>query len=595
MSAQFTAGERPLVSVIITSYNYARYIAESISSVLDQDFPSFEVIVVDNASSDETDDVVAGFLGDPRLRYVKNDANIGLTPNHNRGLRLARGDYIVFCSADDRLLPGHVRRTFDYLRAHPATDMVYGGVVFIDAESRPYHVRNMNGQLPVDYDGGRNEFAALLAMGCYIASPSMLVRRRLFDELGPFDETLTAADFDLTLRWAAAGKRFAYLRTPSVAIRLHPPQASGVAYVAGGRDLTDFLATVENFAVPENAGRMQGAINAVAKHLGERADLYRRASGNPLPAELADRVEALRQQLARLPVLRPSEELKGNPSISVIVRVETIPQLINSLGSLAAQHQPPPWEAIVVGEGGPDLGPLLRSLPYADRVRFVRLDQGGFPGAARNLGIQLAGGRIVTYLEPGNWFGPNHLTQLAAAFDAGALVVRSNATVLLDDTHDGSPNTLIRETPVAGLVRGTEDDDRDLVAASIPVDAIAHVLGTLERAGPFRPDLPVGDAWEYWLRLRQLGVVYNPEGVVGVRIIRQRVVPPAAYLGLAQSIHHAYGAPPDSPLAVRRAVYVQRVAELIAQGAAAVADDVQAVGALAAVLGLENAVAGRQP
>lgn len=590
-----TADERPLVSVVITSYNYARYIAESISSVLDQDFPRFEVIVVDNASTDDTARVVAGFLGDRRLRYVENATNIGLTPNHNRGLALARGDYVVFVSADDRLLPGHLRTTYDYLQAHPAIDMIYAGAVFIDADGNPIGVRSLPGQLPVDYAGGRNEFAAQLATGCYVAWPSSLARRSLYDELGPLDENLTAADYDITLRWAAAGKRFGYLRTPLAAIRVHPPQASGRAYRAGGGELADFLATLEKFVVPANAGRLQGWTVAIAHHVRVRADAYRRSSGAELPAGVSARVEALVRSVNELPALRPAEALGDQPLISVIVRVETIAQLIVSLNSLAAQREAPAWEAVVVGEGGADFGPLLRSLPYAERVRFVRLEHSTGPGAARNLGLQLAGGRIVTYLDPGNAYRPDHLASLAAAFEGGAPIVRSNARALLGETQDGTPNTLMRETPVAGLFRGTEDDERDLVAASVPIDTIAHLLGTVERTGPFRGELPLGDVWEYWLRLRRSApVFYNADGAVDVRIIRQRILPGTNYLSVAQSIYQAYAVPPESPLAQRRNAYLQNVASLIERGEEAVADDMKAIEALATITGLENAVAGRR-
>jgi glycosyltransferase involved in cell wall biosynthesis len=589
------ADERPLVSVVITSYNYARYIAESIASVLTQDFPSFELIVVDNASTDQTSEVVAGFRADPRLRYVENATNIGLTPNHNRGLALARGEYIVFVSADDRLLPGHLRASYDYLQAHPQTDLVYAGAIFIDADGNPIGVRSLGGQLPVDYDGGRNEFAAQLATGCYVAWPSSLARRSLYDELGPLDERLTAADYDITLRWAAAGKRFGYLRTPLAAIRVHAPQASGRAYRAGGGELADFLATLETFVVPANAGRMQGWTGAIAHNVRARADAYRRSSGQELPPDVAARVEALLRRIDELPALRPAEALGAAPLISVIVRIETIAQLIVSLNSLAAQREAPPWEAIVVAEGGADFGPLLRSLAYADRVRFVRLDHSTGAGAARNLGLQLAGGRIVTYLEPGNAFRAGHLASLAAAFEGGAPVVRSNGRALLGETRDGTPNTLIGETPVAGLFRGTEDDERDLVAASVPIDTVAHLLGTVERTGPFRPDWPAGDAWEYWLRLRRVGVVaYNPDGEVDVRIIRQRILPGANYLTVAHSIYAAYAVAPETPLAQRRAVYVQNVTRLMEGGPEAIAGDIKAIEALATIAGFENAVAGRQ-
>lgn len=589
MDPESAAVERPLVSVIITSYNYAHYIGESIASVLTQDFASLELIVVDNASTDNTDDVVAAFAADPRLRYIKNETNIGLTPNHNRGLGFARGAYIVFCSADDRLLPGHLRRSYDYLQAHPDIDMVYSGVVFMDAQSRPYGVRNMSGQLPVDYAGGRNEFAAQLAEGCYVPWPSMLARRELFDELGPL-ENLTAADYEITVRWAAAGKRFGYMRAPSVSIRLHGPQASGASYIADGRDLTDYLAILEKFVLPKNAGLLAGFTTAISRHVGWRADYFRQTRGTAIPLEIAERVDAITRRLAELPALKPAEDRHGAPLISVIVRVETIAQLLLSLESLAGQQDAPAWEALVVAEGGPDLDALLRSRPYAAAVRYVRLDERGPAGAARNVGIRLAAGRIITYLDPGNVFSPLHLAQLAAAFDAGATVVRSQARLLLDDTRDGTPNTLLRETPVGGLFRGDEDDDRDLVAPAVPVDAIAHLAATVEHTGPFRADIPTADAWEFWLRLRRFAPVFNSAGTVDVRVIRQRVVPDPVFLGIAQSLHHAYPAPPGSPLAARRAVYLQLVSDHIERGAAAIVDEMKAVEVLAALLGIENAV-----
>jgi glycosyltransferase involved in cell wall biosynthesis len=77
-------GERPLISVIITSYNYAHYLSESISSVLTQNVNDIELIVVDNASTDNTDEIVAAFSSDPRLHYYKNATNIGLTPRLHR-------------------------------------------------------------------------------------------------------------------------------------------------------------------------------------------------------------------------------------------------------------------------------------------------------------------------------------------------------------------------------------------------------------------------------------------------------------------------------------------------------------------------------
>lgn len=582
--------ERPLISVIITSYNYAHYIGESISSVLAQDVPDLELVVVDNASTDATDEVVARFSADPRLRYYKNATNIGLTPNHNRGLELARGRYILFVSADDMLLPGHLRRCSEFLESHPDIDMVYAGVIFIDAQSRPFGVRNMSGQLPVDYAGGRNEFAAQLSEGCYVPWPSMLARRSLYDELGPL-HLMTAADYEIGVRWAAARRPFAYFRTPSVCIRLHGPQASGAAYVAEGHDLTDYLDILEKFVIPENWDLLQGHQTRISRHLAWRTDFYRQSRGSGIPVEVAMRVDDLTQRLAAVPQWPPTEHLNGRPLISVVVRVGTIPQLLSSLASLASQVDAPAWEAVVVGENGPDLGPLLRAQPYAGSVRYVRMDERDAPAAARNLGIRLAAGRIITYLEPGSAFAASHLAGLARAFSGGVQSVRSDVRFLLAESHDGTPNTIFRETVVDGLSRGAADEDRDLIAATVPVDAIAHLAATLERTGPFRVDLPVGEVWEYWLRLKSLGgPAFLPGPSVDVRTLRQRVLPHSAYLGIAQSIYRAYPAPDASPLGARRSAYLKSVAPHFERGPEAIVDQTKAIEVFAALLGIENAV-----
>jgi glycosyltransferase involved in cell wall biosynthesis len=583
-------GDRPLVSVIITSYNYAQYISESISSVLMQDVPGLELIVVDNASTDATDEVVSRFAGDSRLHYHKNPTNIGLTPNHNRGLELARGRYIAFLSADDRLLAGHLRRCVEYLEAHPAIDVVYTGALFMDANGTPYMVRDLLGQLPVDYDGGRNEFAAQLSEGCYVPWPAMLARRSLYDDLGPL-HLMTAADFELTVRWAAARRQFGYLRVQSASIRLHKAQASGPAYVAAGHDLNDYLEILDKFLVPENEDLFQGYQGVIAAHLAWRADYHRQSKGSEISSEVAARVEALTQRLASVPQWPATERLNGRPLISIVVRYRFIPLLLLALESLARQTDAPAWEAIVVGENGPDLGPLLAAQPYAANVRFVRMDERESPAAARNLGQRLAAGRVITYLEPGSTFGASHLANLERAFASGAQVVRGDVRFLLCDSHDGTPLTVFREIAVAGVYRGATDEERDLIAPAVPIDAIAHVRATIQRTGGFRVDLPACDAWEYWLRLKSLGpTAFIPGPAVDVRVLRQSVLPPASYLNVAHAIYRAYAAQEESALAERRAIYLKEITPHLERGNAAIGDERTAVEAVATFLGIREPV-----
>ena len=90
-----------LVSIIMPSYNTANYIAESINSVLAQQYANWELIIIDDCSTDNTDSVVYPFLSDQRIRFLKNDSNYGAAYSRNRALREANGKWIAFLDSDD--------------------------------------------------------------------------------------------------------------------------------------------------------------------------------------------------------------------------------------------------------------------------------------------------------------------------------------------------------------------------------------------------------------------------------------------------------------------------------------------------------------
>lgn len=101
--------EKDFISVIIPAYNCAAHIGDAISSALAQDVP-LEVIVIDDCSEDDLDGFMEGYRQDPRIRYVKNTENLGVAESRNRGVALARGEYIAFLDADDVWAPGKLRR-----------------------------------------------------------------------------------------------------------------------------------------------------------------------------------------------------------------------------------------------------------------------------------------------------------------------------------------------------------------------------------------------------------------------------------------------------------------------------------------------------
>lgn len=105
-----------VVSIVMPSYNTARYIGESIKSVLAQTYPYWELLIVDDCSTDDTDAVVGEFLSDERIRYIKNETNSGAAVSRNRALREARGKWIAFLDSDDLWHPEKLERQIRFMK-----------------------------------------------------------------------------------------------------------------------------------------------------------------------------------------------------------------------------------------------------------------------------------------------------------------------------------------------------------------------------------------------------------------------------------------------------------------------------------------------
>lgn len=127
-----------LVSVIMPSWNTGKFIAESIQSVIDQTYENWELIIVDDCSTDNTDEVVAKFT-DKRIRYFKNEKNSGAALSRNRALREARGEWIAFLDSDDLWNPDKLEHQINFMNKHGYT-LSYTEYEKIDEESKPLRI-----------------------------------------------------------------------------------------------------------------------------------------------------------------------------------------------------------------------------------------------------------------------------------------------------------------------------------------------------------------------------------------------------------------------------------------------------------------------
>ncbi len=124
-----------LVSIIMPSYNTAQYISKSIQSVLMQTYKDWELIIIDDCSTDNTDEVVITFLSDKRIRYLKNEKNCGAAASRNRALREAKGKWIAFLDSDDLWMPDKLKRQIHFMEKNKY-HFSYTNYVEIDTEDK---------------------------------------------------------------------------------------------------------------------------------------------------------------------------------------------------------------------------------------------------------------------------------------------------------------------------------------------------------------------------------------------------------------------------------------------------------------------------
>lgn len=207
------------VSVVIPAHNYARYLPETIGSVLAQTFTALEVIVVDDGSIDDTREVVAREC-DPRVRYVWQE-NAGLSAARNRGIREARMPFVAFLDADDRWEPEFLAeaiRRFDELGKSFA--LIGGNTARIDPNGKPIASRQIKPE--ADREFTVRDFV----LRNRPLSSSAVARRAIFEECGFFDTTLTSSeDRDMWIR-IAMRRRVWFLGRQLASIRRHPQNMS---------------------------------------------------------------------------------------------------------------------------------------------------------------------------------------------------------------------------------------------------------------------------------------------------------------------------------------------------------------------------------
>jgi glycosyltransferase involved in cell wall biosynthesis len=214
----------PRVTVVMAVYNGERYLAEAIDSILAQTYRDFELLVIDDASSDRTAEILAKYH-DERIRVLRNDTNRGLTVSLNIGLGAARGELIARHDADDRSRPRRLEEQVAFLDAHPEVAAVGTQAQVIDASGR--RQRRLDARRPVSPLAVQ---FSLMFIAPMVHGAAMFRRAVVWDELHGYDESFrTSQDVQL---WSRIAERWQIANVDRVLLdfRVHPSSVSSTTY-----------------------------------------------------------------------------------------------------------------------------------------------------------------------------------------------------------------------------------------------------------------------------------------------------------------------------------------------------------------------------
>jgi len=212
--------KEPLVTVIMPVYNGANYIGEAIDSVLSQSYRKFELVIVDDGSTDNTKEVISRYK-DERINYIYKE-NGGPSSARNCAIRKTKGQYIMPLDSDDMMAPNFITLHLQEFEKYPETDLVYCDVLLIDGDGKPIKVMNKP-----EYQDRRHLIKDLFRQGHPVIPFRLGIRKRVFDKIGLYDETLMIGeDYDMMRRFVKAGLKAHHL---SEALHLRRVQSNSLS------------------------------------------------------------------------------------------------------------------------------------------------------------------------------------------------------------------------------------------------------------------------------------------------------------------------------------------------------------------------------
>lgn len=212
----------PAISVVLPAYNCEAYLGKAIQSVLEQTFTGFELIVINDGSTDNTEYVILSFP-DPRIVYLKNAANKGLIYTLNRGIETAQGRYIARMDADDICLPERLKKQKDFLDQHPGTAAVASSIEYINEKEEKTGTWELDRQAIT-----QEQIRRKMPFENCIAHPTVMIRADILKKFKYNSYQKNIEDYDLWLRLLNRGHAIVKINEPLLLYRVHSSSVTSV-------------------------------------------------------------------------------------------------------------------------------------------------------------------------------------------------------------------------------------------------------------------------------------------------------------------------------------------------------------------------------
>jgi glycosyltransferase involved in cell wall biosynthesis len=260
----------PLVTVICLSYNHAQFVVEALESVFQQQYKNIELIVVDDASTDDSAQVIRTTLaGRKQVVFIPLQENVGNCRAFNVAFKRSSGEYVIDFSADDVMSAGMISRQIQFFQTlDPSFGVVFTDAVYIDEHGRKLHehFRSLIAKGRIERIPQGDIYGDVLST-YFIPSPTMMIRREVLLTLNGYDEDLAYEDFDFWVR-ASRNYKFALLDEKLMSIRLSPTSMSKSLYRKGDRQLhSTYLVCMKAFSLNRNEAERQALITRVRYEL----------------------------------------------------------------------------------------------------------------------------------------------------------------------------------------------------------------------------------------------------------------------------------------------------------------------------------------